>query len=319
MIITRDRYTLMQADFRDTLAAVAGQADLVLCSPPYADARTYGMNCNWTMAEYAALGDAVFDALKPGGHALINVDAPVRKWRRLCEPCGRMTGADVCPRCSGKTVDGGTERGFHPWQLQADWAERVGFRVPDRLAFGRAGFPGAYSGRFRNDWEPLLWLQKPGEEGFFDRWGLASLSKEDSRGKPASGRKSDGTHYRQVAKGKAVEEGVTHRGTLWDYERAGEAQTGAPDIEAENHPARWPFKLAEDIIRCFCPPDGLAVDPFVGAGTSCAAAVAHGRRFHGGDLGVRQFDPAKPHLDAVPWVHVADRVMVERLRQQRLF
>ena len=28
--IIRDRYTLMQADFRDTLAAVNGQADLVL-------------------------------------------------------------------------------------------------------------------------------------------------------------------------------------------------------------------------------------------------------------------------------------------------
>lgn len=108
--------------------------------------------------------------------------------------------------------------------------------------------------------------------------------------------------------------------TLWDYANiGGNGCTGAPDIEAENHPARWPFKLAEDIIRCFCPPDGLAVDPFVGAGTSCAAAVAHGRRFHGGDLGVRQFDPAKPNLDAVPWVQVADRVMVERLRQQRLF
>jgi len=28
---------------------------------------------------------------------------------------------------------------------------------------------------------------------------------------------------------------------------------------------------------------------------------------------------SKPHLDAVPWVEVADRVMVARLRQQRLF
>ena len=72
-------YTLMQADYRDTLAAVAGQADLVFTSPPYADARTYGMGCNWTDADYAALGDAVCAALKPGGHALRHVDAPVRE------------------------------------------------------------------------------------------------------------------------------------------------------------------------------------------------------------------------------------------------
>jgi len=289
-------YTLLQADYRETLAAVAGQADLVFTSPPYADARTYGMGCNWTDADYAALGDAVFAALKPGGHALINVDAPVREWRKGF----------------------GTERGFHPWVLMLDWARRVGFRVPDRLAFGRAGFPGAYHGRFRNDWEPLLWFQRPGAEGWFDRWGLAAASKNDSNGKAAAGRRPDGSMYRQIAKGKAVEEGVTHRGTLWDYERAGDMQTGAPDIEAENHPARWPFKLAEDIVRCFCPPDGLAVDPFVGAGTSAVAALEHGRRFHGGDLGVRTAD-AERGLDAVPWVVVAERVIDRRFRQQRLF
>ena len=317
MIIQRDRYTLMQADFRDTLAAVAGQADLVLCSPPYADARTYGMDCNWTMTEYAALGDAVFDALKPGGHALINVDAPVRKWRRLCEPCGRMTGADVCPRCGGKTVDGGTERGFHPWQLQADWAERVGLRVPDRLVFGRRGTPGDTLGRFQCGWEPLLWFQRPGGETWLDKRSIATAGvRPKGQLRHSSKRLKSGGQARFTV--EYPENSLPD--TLWNYGlTSGNGQSGAPDIDKENHPARWPFKLAEDIIRCFCPPDGLAVDPFLGAGTSCAAAVAHGRRFHGGDLGVRQFDPAKAHLDAVPWVQVADRVMVERLRQQRLF
>ena len=285
------RWTTLQADYRATLAHVAtlGGADLVATSPPYCDARTYGAGVSWTDADYASLGDAVFAALKPGGHALINVDAPVREWRKGF----------------------GTERGFHPWRLMLDWAERVGFRVPDRLAFGRAGFPGAYHGRFRNDWEPLLWFQRPGADGWFDRWGLAAASKHDSNGRAASGRKSDGSMYRQIAKGKAVEEGITHRGTLWDYERAGDMQTGAPDIEAENHPARWPFKLAEDIVRCFCPPGGLAVDPFCGAGTTGAAAIAHGRRFVGGDLYVNE--------KGEPWASVAHRIMVERTKQQTLF
>ena len=85
---------LLQADYRETCAHVAEQcgADLFAFSPPYCDARTYGANVNWTDADYAALGDAVFAALKPGGHALVNVDAPVREWRKGF----------------------GTERGFHP-------------------------------------------------------------------------------------------------------------------------------------------------------------------------------------------------------------
>jgi len=310
-------YTLLQADYRETLASVAGQADLVFTSPPYADARTYNMACNWTDADYAALGDAVFAALKPGGHALINVDAPVREWRRICDPCGKMTSRATCPGCDRPTKPGPTERGFHPWTMQKDWAERVGFRVPDRLAFGRQGLPGEYLGRFRNDWEPLLWFQKPGDEGWFDRHSLVAPSKTGVRSDVTTGVKPDGTTRVRAKSGWATENGLRHRGTLWDYVEA--SNGGAPDIEAENHPARWPYKLAEDIVRCFCPPDGLAVDPFVGCGTSLAAAIAHGRRFHGGDLGSRTFDPAKPHLDAVPWVTVAERVITQRLRQQRLF
>jgi len=245
------------------------------------------MGCNWTDADYASLGDAVFAALKPGGHALINVDAPVREWRKGF----------------------GTERGFHPWVLMLDWARRVGFRVPDRLAFGRQGLPGEYLGRFRNDWEPLLWFQKPGADGWFDRHTLVSASKTGVRTDVTTGVKPDGTTRIRAKSGWATENGLRHRGTLWDYVEA--SNGGAPDIEAENHPARWPFKLAEDIVRCFCPPDGLTVDPFCGAGTTGAAAIAHGRRFVGGDLYVNE--------KGEPWASVANRVMVERTKQQSLF
>ncbi|HEX4933483.1 MAG TPA: DNA methyltransferase, partial [Gemmatimonadaceae bacterium] len=118
------------------------------------------------------------------------------------------------------------------------------------------------------------------------------------------------------ASGWAVENDARMPGTLWDYGHS--RNTGAPDIEAQNHPARWPYKLAEDILRCFCPPDGLACDPFLGAGTSAVAALEHGRRFVGGDLGTRTADPARG-LDAVPWVDVAARVLDARSKQVRRF
>lgn len=293
----RERCTLHKGDFRETLALAEGKADLVFCSPPYAAARTYGMGCNWTMQEYSDLGDAVFAALRPGGHAVINVDAPVREWR----------------------PGFGTERGFHPWRMMLDWAERVGFRVPDRLAFVRMGLPGAYSGRFRNDWEPLLWFVKPGGETWMDRSVLATESAfETSGGHVTSMRTSNGELVRRAFTGWAAENGMMHRGTLWNYGCVGYGKTGASDIEAENHPARWPYKLAEDIACCFCPTDGLAVDPFVGAGTSAVAAIEHGRRFLGGDIGSRLADETRG-LDGVPWVVVTERVLDARFRQLKLF
>ena len=290
------RWTLYRADYRETLAACEGAADLVLTSPPYCDARTYGAAVSWGMADYAALGDVVFAALRPGGACLLNVDAPVREWR----------------------PGFGSERGFHPWRIMLDWAERVGFRVPDRLAFGRLGARGEYRGRFRNDWEPLLWFEKPGGVPFLDKRVLAIASPTRWAGKRAINRKADGSFYERNASGWAVENTATNRGTLWDYGNQGNGNTGAADIEAENHPARWPYVLAEDIVRCFCPPAGLACDPFLGAGTSAVAALSSGRRFLGGDAGDRDATPDRG-LDGVPWVEVAARVVRARERQVPLF
>lgn len=293
-MIWRDRCKLHHGDYRETLALCDGKADLVFTSPPYADARTYGMGCNWTMEDYAALGDAVFAALRPGGHALINVDAPVREWRKGF----------------------GTERGWHAWEMMIDWGRRVGFRVPDRLAFGRMGQVGEYAGRFRNDWEPMLWFQKPGGQSWIDKAAVAvpAMFPEGPRVSTTTGRRSDGSMVIEAK--NAITD--CKPGTFWGYGAMGGAQSGAPDIERQNHPARWPYKLAEDIVRCFCPPDGLACDPFVGAGTSAAAALDHGRRFIGGDLGSRTPDD-KRGLDGAPWVEITARVLDERFKQSRMF
>jgi len=294
----RKHCKLHQGDYSETLALCDGQADLVLTSPPYCDARTYGADVNWTMEDYYRLGRHVFKALKPGGHALINVDAPVREWRKGF----------------------GTERGFHPWRLMLHWAEVVGFRVPDRLAFGRMGLPGEYRGRFRNDWEPLLWFQRPGAKGWEP--DTKAIAKPPSATTSWGGRASCRTVTGEIVIQAIKQEQTTRPGNLWDYGAVGGvAQFGCKAIAAQNHPARWPYKLAEDIVRCFCPPGGLAVDPFCGAGTSLAAALEHGRRAIGGDLLCRQDneDNRRRGLDPVPWVDVTARVLDGRFKQVRLF
>jgi len=116
---------LFKSDYLDTLkqAEQLGGVDLIATSPPYADARTYGMDCSFTDEDYQRLAHGLWGALKPGGHALINLDAPVRDW----------------------TGDGrGTERGLHPDRFKIYAHDTVGFRLPDRLAFSRMGSPGAF-------------------------------------------------------------------------------------------------------------------------------------------------------------------------------
>jgi hypothetical protein len=94
------------------------------------------------------------------------------------------------PRCPGfEWRPGfGTERGFHPWRLM-DWAERVGFRVPDRLAFGRRSMPGSNPFNFQSGWEPLLWL-RPGGDLWMDKQSIAA---------PATGAKFSKVTWRKAS------------------------------------------------------------------------------------------------------------------------
>lgn len=278
---------LWQADYAETLQRVAdlGGADLIFTSPPYADARTYGNAVDWKFEDYQRLGDFIKPALKPGGHCLLNLDAPVREWR----------------------PGYGTERGFHPWKVMIDWAERVGMRVPDRLAYGRLGQPGRYEGRFRNDWEPLLWFQREGGKPWMDKWILAKPSNPRNHRKTITARHTDGHMQKQNTSGSIIR----NMGTLWEYG----VVSGSHDdfmLASLEHPARFCLRLASDVVRCFCPPGGLVVDPFLGSGTTMIAALDHGRRFAGGDLFART-------TDGMPWIEVARDVAKKRYAQQSLF
>jgi adenine-specific DNA-methyltransferase len=267
---------LIQGDFALTLRLVAddGGADLILMSPPYADARTYGADVAWTLPDYQRLGDSVKLALKPGGHCLMVLDAPVREWREGF----------------------GTERSMLPWKVMIDWAERVGMRIVDRLAYGRMGAPGEYLGRFRNDWEPLLWFQRTGGEPYFDRLAVAERAARPYADGVTANREVDGSKRLRRMTGIAAEQGLRNRGTFWDYT----AVRVSPHDELTQHPARYYLPFAEDAVRCFAPPGGLVCDPFVGSGTSAIAAVRHGRRFVGGDLLCRP-------TDGMPWIEVTRR------------
>ena len=70
-------FDVQHRDCFDSLEAMreAGGCDLILTSPPYPDARkpeAYGAEFDTSLAGYGRLGDAVFEALKPGGVCALN-------------------------------------------------------------------------------------------------------------------------------------------------------------------------------------------------------------------------------------------------------
>jgi tRNA G10 N-methylase Trm11 len=62
------------------------------------------------------------------------------------------------------------------------------------------------------------------------------------------------------------------------------------------HPATYPNKLAEDLIRCFSVPEDVILDPFLGSGTTAVMASRYGRQFVGIDISEEYAEIARERL-----------------------
>jgi adenine-specific DNA-methyltransferase len=58
----------------------------------------------------------------------------------------------------------------------------------------------------------------------------------------------------------------------------------AGHVEKTSHPCQFPHALAQRLILALSDPGDVVLDPFVGSGTTAAAALTEGRRFVGSEL-----------------------------------
>jgi len=71
-------------------------------------------------------------------------------------------------------------------------------------------------------------------------------------------------------------------GDVWEM-----PNVNANHVEKTEHPCQFPIALAQRLIRALTPNDGLVFDPFLGVGSTGAAAVIEKRRFLGAELNLR--------------------------------
>jgi adenine-specific DNA-methyltransferase len=58
----------------------------------------------------------------------------------------------------------------------------------------------------------------------------------------------------------------------------------AHHVEKTNHPCQFPIALVQRLIRAFTDPGDLVLDPFLGSGTTAAAAILESRRTIGAEI-----------------------------------
>ena len=74
-----------------------------------------------------------------------------------------------------------------------------------------------------------------------------------------------------------------------------------PSVSAKKigHPAPFPEELPHRLIQLFTFNGDVVLDPFVGSGTTCIAAVASGRRYAGYDINPEYLDLARRRLEGL--------------------
>ena len=254
----------------DNMEVMSGMAensaDLVFCSPPYEDARTYGI-------DFKLKGQDWVDWAKIRFMECLRVSKGLVAW----------------------VVEGKTKQFRYtaiPILFMAD-LHRAGVHLRKPPAFQRVGIPGSGGPDWlRNDYEFIVCATSGGKLPWSDNTAMGHPPKWAPGGEishrtktgirvnrtASRNRKPDGT--REIRSYFAPK--ISNPGNVIDCGVGGGGHLGSK-LTHENE-APFPEPLAEFFVRSFCPPGGIVLDPFSGSGTTCAAAEKAKRKWIGIDI-----------------------------------
>lgn len=263
--------------------------DLVMGSPPYCDARTYGIGAEKGCEEWVAwMLDVTAECLRVSRGAVLWVAAGVTRDRTYW------------PACEG---------------LMYEWWKRGGSSYRP-CYWHRNGIPGSGGDQwFRADVEYVMCFKRSGPLPWSDNTAMGHAPKWAPGGE-MSNRLSDGTRCNQwgshsgcasrMADGsrkkvfKPSHRQHTKRRVSGEMEiqscrvpvkanpgnlikvHVGGGLLG--DRMAHENEAPFPERLVEWFLLSLCPPGGSVLDPFSGSGTTAKVAARFGRRGIGSDL-----------------------------------
>jgi adenine-specific DNA-methyltransferase len=81
-------------------------------------------------------------------------------------------------------------------------------------------------------------------------------------------------------------------GDVWDI-----PNVKARHVEKVDHPCQFPSALVRRLVRALTNPNDVILDPFLGSGTSCVAALMEGRNFVGSEIEDKYIRATAKRLD----------------------
>jgi DNA modification methylase len=247
--------------------------DLILTSPPYANARDKAYT---SIVRIEELGTQFERILKPGGILCWNIGDPVE--------------GGIKTTVSYKCVVSWTEEIEKPLYLH------------DHYALLKDPMPGKTSQRSRPGWEHMYVYKKGKERITFNsdylRVRYANAAK---KGVTSRVRQRDGSLLSFTRNQSSDLRGKDPGNYLYYPLGSGHTTT---DKEAYEHPALMGEAIAEDFILVFTNPGAVVLDPFNGAGTTTKMAYKHKRNYVGIELEQNFTDIAQKRIDDTQQVEI---------------
>ena len=241
--------TVIYGDCRQELTNFVNQVDLIVTSPPYADARKKHYDSihpddfvDW----FITFHEPFFNVLKPEGNLVINI--------------------------KDKIINGVKHR--YVWHTIEALCEKGWFAIDDYIWHKTNPMPGHWPNRLRDGWEYCFHLAKT-KRPYFNQdavrqpigdWvssRLVKLSENDLNRHNSANKSGFG---RNISKWLGKK-------TVLPANILSLALVGRD----KGHPAVFPVDLPLFFIKLLAPEQGLVIDPFSGSGTTGIAALSVNR------------------------------------------
>lgn len=241
--------TVIHGDSRTELENFAGRVDLIVTSPPYADARHKhydSVHPDKFVEWFLTFHEPFYNALKPGGSLIINI--------------------------KDKVVDGTRHR--FVWHTIEALCSRGWFSIDDYIWHKTNPMPGSWPTRLRDGWEYCFHLAKSKRPYFAAKaverpigdWKHSRLKKLGGNDLSRHNSVNSSGFGRDISKWVGKE-------TVLPSNVLSLALVG----KNKGHPAVFPVELPAFFIKLLCPKDGFVADPFGGSGSTGLAALSLGR------------------------------------------
>ena len=265
-------FELHTGDCIDVLRTIpAGSVDSIVTSPPYAMQRgsTYGGVPEADYPEWTvAWMEEARRVLTDDGSAIINIRPHFRN--------GQISDYVLRTRLALR---------------EAGWAE-----LEELIWDKKSGAPWGSIYRPRRSWESLLWFGKHGRAFCDPKAAGPKMKGAASRMGGGRAARNGWTHLKDQPPPDKVRTGGVAR--VPDIARIPLSHHGGADRPHGDHPAPFPWQLAEWCGKLITPPGGTILDPFTGSSSTGVAAIKNGWHFIGIDQSQEYIDMSRKRLES---------------------